>query len=175
MTTGCRIQLYGHQDLNPIIKPTLKTVPMNCHSAIVYPFSNHIKNGIKKTLICLQAVIMLSEKTSPTLPATRELASSFARVISIKSRQQSVTFRSRDFLVSTLFPIFWGFGKFGLSFSFRQFCLGFGIFLKTKVSVSFLKSLVSEMFPYWSWKKSVQFTGSIRRVVCDDFPNKRTI
>ena len=62
MTTGCRIQLYGHQYLNPIIKPTLKTVPMNCHSAIVYPFSNHIKNGIKKTLICLQAVIMLSEK-----------------------------------------------------------------------------------------------------------------
>ena len=64
----------------------------------------------------------------------------------------------------------------GLSFSFRQFCLGFGIFLKTKVSVSFLKSLVLEMFPYWSWKKSwVQFTGSIRRVVCDDFPDKRTI
>ena len=149
-------------------------MPMNCHSPIVYPFSNHIKNGIKKTLICLQAVIMLSEKN-----ITNTASHSWIGIFFCQGHFNQVSTTKCDISVSRLlgfdtFSNFWGFGKFGLSF--RQFCLGFGIFLKTKVSVSFLKSFVSEMFPYWSWKKSwVQFTGSIRRVVCDDFPNKRTI
>ena len=159
MTTGCRIQLYGHQYLNPIIKPTLKTVPMNCHSAIVYPFSNHIKNGIKKTLICLQAVIMLSEKN-----ITNTASHSWIGIFFCQGHFNQVLTTKCDISVSRLlgfdtFSNFLRFRKIWSQFQFQTilsrfrdisqnkgFCIFFEKFGLGNVSILVLEKILSSVY-----------------------------
>ena len=189
MTTGGRIQLYSHQDLNPIIKPTL---------TIMWQWWSHTDTQLS----CIHFQAIKSMKSSRHQSVTKLSPSGYKAVKKITSNTASNS--SVDiFLCQGLFNQV-STTKYDISVSRLLSFETFSNLLKVSenlVSVWVSDNFVSvseyfskQRFPYWFWKfwfrksfhisfgnfifgkKSwVQFTGSIRRVVCNDFPNKRTI